>query len=91
MTEKYFPLKDEAWEDELFDEIQKGDRVWYKNNVGQVCKAKALMIGPMGWVCDRGNGQPVLVNEGSNYLGHTEGKDRQPDHFGHFMTKFGTD
>jgi hypothetical protein len=26
-----------------------------------------------------------VVNEGLNYLGHTEGKDRQPDHFGHFM------
>ena len=91
MTEKYFPLKDEAWEDELFDEIQKGDRVWYENPQGQTCKAKALMIGPMGWVCDRGNGQPVVVNEGDNYMGHTPAKDRQPVHFGHFMTKFGTD
>ena len=27
MSEEYFPLKDEAWEDELFDEIQKGDKV----------------------------------------------------------------
>jgi len=77
------------WEDELFDEIQKGDRVWYENPQGQTCKAKAMMIGPMGWVCDRGNGQPVVVNEGSNYLGHTEGKDRQPDHFGHFMNTQG--
>ena len=40
MTEKYFPLKDEAWEDELFDEIQKGDRVRYENPQGQTCKAK---------------------------------------------------
>ena len=79
------------WEDELFDEIQKGDRVWYENPQGQTCKAKAMMIGPMGWVCDRGNGQPVVVNEGSNYLGHTEGKDRQPDHFGHFMNTQGGD
>ncbi len=73
------------WTDELFEEIQKGDRVWYENPQGQTCKATARMRGPMGWVCDRGNGQPVVVNEGSNYLGHTEGKDRQPDHFGHFM------
>jgi hypothetical protein len=85
MPEKYFPLKDEAWEDELFDEIQKGDKVWYENNVGQVCKAKSVMIGPMGWVCDRGNGQPVVVNEGHNYLGHTPAKNRQPDHLGHFL------
>ena len=91
MPEKYFPLKDEAWTDELFDEIQKGDRVWYENNVGQVCKAKALMIGPMGWVCDRGNGQPVIINEGYNYLGHKPMKGRTPDHFGHFMNKFAND
>ena len=85
MSEKYFPLKDEAWEDELFDEIQKGDRVWYKNNVGQVCKAKAVMRGPAGWVCDMGNGQPIVVNEGYNYLGHAKGKNRQPDHLGEFL------
>ena len=73
------------WEDELFDEIQKGDKVWYENNVGQTCKAKAVMIGPMGWVCDIGNGQPVVVNEGHNYLGHKPAKNRQPDHLGHFL------
>jgi hypothetical protein len=49
------------WTDELYDEIQKGDKVWYENNVGQTCKAKAVMIGPMGWVCDIGNGQPLYV------------------------------
>ena len=46
-----------------------------------------MMIGPAGWVCDKGDGQPIVINEGSNYLGHTEGKDRQPDHFGHFMNQ----
>ena len=25
------------WTDELFDEIQKGDRVWYENEQGQTC------------------------------------------------------
>jgi len=49
------------------------------------------MIGPMGWVCDKGDGQPVVVNEGDNYLGHTPAKDRQPDHFGHFMNTHGAD
>jgi hypothetical protein len=44
-----------------------------------------MMIGPMGWVIDTGDGVPKVVNEGFNYLGHTEGKDRQPDHFGHFL------
>jgi len=79
------------WEDELFDEIQKGDKVWYENPQGQTHTAKALMIGPMGWVCDRGNGQPVVINEGDNYLGHKPAKGRQPDHFGHFMNQFGAD
>ena len=73
------------WTDEMFDEIQKGDRVWYENEQGQTCKGKAVMIGPMGWVLNTGNGQVKVVNEGYNYLGHTEGKDRQPDHLGHFL------
>ena len=90
MTEKNYPL-DGDWTDELFDEIQKGDKVWYENNVGQTCKAKAVMIGPMGWVCDRGNGQPVIINEGYNYLGHTPAKMRTPDHLGHFLNKFSND
>ena len=79
------------WEDELFDEIQKGDKVWYENPQGQTCKAKALMVGPMGWVCDKGDGQPIVVNEGANYLGHTPAEDREPDHFGHFMNTHGAD
>jgi len=79
------------WEDELFDEIQKGDKVWYETPQGQTHTAKALMIGPMGWVCDRGNGQPVVINEGANYLGHTPAEDRQPDHLGHFLNTHGAD
>ena len=82
------------WEDELFDEIQKGDKVWYCGDESDDTvygPAKAMMIGPMGWVCDKGGGQPIVINEGHNYLGHTEGKDRQPDHFGHFMNTHGAD
>ena len=30
MPEKYFPLKDEAWEDELFDEIQRATKFGMK-------------------------------------------------------------
>jgi hypothetical protein len=37
------------------------------------------------WVCDRGRGQPVVVNEGSNYLGHKQAKTRRPDHLGNFL------
>jgi hypothetical protein len=73
------------WQDELFDEIQKGDTVYYENPQGQTHKAKAIMQGPMGWVCDRGQGQPVIINEGHNYLGHSKGRNRQPDHLGKFL------
>ena len=41
MPERYFPLKDDAWEDELFDEIQKGDKVWNRTAQGQVRSGKA--------------------------------------------------
>ena len=75
------------WTDELFDEIQKGDQVWYENNVGQTCKGKAMMIGPAGWVLQLPNGQAQVDNEASNYLGHKPAKDRQPDHLGHFLNK----
>ena len=79
------------WEDELFDEIQKGDKVYYENQQGQTCKGKAVMIGPMGWVIDIGSGRPQVVNEGNNYLGHTPAKMRKPDHLGHFLNKFSND
>jgi len=52
------------WTDELFDEIQKGDKVWYETAQGQVRSGKAVMIGPMGWVIDTGAGEPKVVNEG---------------------------
>ena len=73
------------WEDELFDEIQKGDQVWYENEKGQTCKGKAMLLGPMGWVLKVRNGQPKVVNEGYNYLGHTPMPGREPDHLGHFL------
>jgi len=79
------------WTDEMFDEIQKGDKVWYCGTdedtvLGPV---KALMIGPMGWVCDKGDGVSIVVNEGHNYLGHTQSNHREPDHFGQFMNSIG--
>ena len=45
------------------------------------------MIGAMGWVLDTGAGEPKVVNEGYNYLGHKPAKDRTPDHLGHFLNK----
>jgi hypothetical protein len=56
------------WTDELFDEIQTGDKVWYQNPQGQTHTAKAKFRGPYGWVCDRGRGQPVVINEGQTIL-----------------------
>ena len=46
------------WTDELFDEIQKGDRVWYENEQGQTCKGKAMMIGRS----DAGQGRDDLCS-----------------------------
>ena len=45
------------------------------------------MVGPDGWVVND-EGVTVVVNEGNNYAGHTESKDREPDNFGHWMNKF---
>ena len=76
------------WEDELFDEIQKGDKVYYETEQGQTASGKAMLLGPMGWVLKTRNGQPKVVNEGYNYLGHTPAKMRTPDHLGHFLNRF---
>ena len=73
--------------DEAFSEIQKGDTVYYFNTRLQEHSGKAVMVGPEGWVIDN-EGTTVVVNEGNNYAGHTEGKDREPDNFGHWMNRF---
>ena len=73
------------WEDEMFDEIMVGDKVWYETPQGQTFTAKAKMRGPHGWVCDRGRGLPIVINEGSNYLGHKKARNRHPDHLGNFL------
>ena len=64
--------------DEAFTEIQKGDTVYYFNVRLQECS---------GWVISD-DGVTVVVNEGDNYAGHTKGKDREPDNFGHWMNRF---
>ena len=75
------------WQDELFDEIQKGDTVYYQSPQGETHKGKAVMQGPMGWVINIGDGVPMVVNEGHNYLGHSKGKVRTPDHLGAFLNQ----
>ena len=76
-------------EDEPFGGGPGGDKVWYQNPQGQTHTAKAKFRGPYGWVCDRGRGQPVVVNEGANYLGHKKARNRRPDHIGNFLSKRG--
>ena len=73
------------WTDELYDEIQSNDRVWYQTPQGQTKTAKAKFYGTYGWVCDRGQGQPVVVTDGVNYLGHKPAKNRKPDPIGRFL------
>ena len=70
--------------DEAFLEIQKGDKVYYFNKQLQEHSGKAFLYGPEGWVisCEHG---PVVVQEGNNYAGHTQGKNREDDHFGKFL------
>jgi hypothetical protein len=71
--------------DECFSEIQVNDKVYYFNAKLQECSGKALMRGPAGWVVVIEGGDTVVVNEGDNYCGHTEGKNREKDHLGEFL------
>ena len=71
--------------DECFSEIQVNDKVYYFNTKLQECSGKALMRGPAGWVVVIEGGDTVVVNEGDNYAGHTEGKKRVKDHLGEFL------
>ena len=71
--------------DECFSEIQVNDKVYYFNTKLQECSGTALMRGPAGWVVVIEDGNTVVVNEGDNYCGHTEGKKRVKDHLGEFL------
>ena len=73
------------WTHESFDEIQKGDTVYYETPQGQTHSGWAMLRGPAGWVLKTDNGLPKVVNDGYNYLGHTPAKNRQPDHLGAFL------
>ena len=80
-------LMSEGNRDESYSEIQKGDTVYYFNAQLQEHSGKAFLYGPAGWVIDN-KGITVVVNEGDNYSAHEEGKDREPDNFGHWMNRF---
>ena len=73
------------WTHESFDEIQKGDTVYYETPQGQTHSGRAMLRGPAGWVLKTTGGLPKVVNDGYNYLGHTPAKNRQPDHLGAFL------
>ena len=73
------------WSDECYDEIRKGDKVFYQNKQGQTHFGKAVLYGPAGWVisCDHGT---QVVGEGRNYLGHKPCKgERLDDYMGKFL------
>jgi len=70
--------------DECFSEIQVNDKVYYFNAQLQECSGTAIMVGPAGWVVSCENG-PVVVNEGDNYAGHTQGKERRKDFLGMWL------
>ncbi len=75
------------WTDECYDEIRKGDKVFYQNKQGQTHYGKAVLYGPAGWVikCDHG---AQVVGEGHNYLGHKPAKGkRDDDYFGKFLNQ----
>ena len=76
-----------SWEDECYDEIRKGDKVYYKNKQGQIHRGEAVLYGPAGWVlnCDHG---AAVVMEGENFMGHTKDKqgERLDDYMGKWLT-----
>ena len=37
------------WTDESFDEIQKGDTVYYETPQGQTHSGRGMLRGPAGW------------------------------------------
>ena len=73
------------WSDEFFDDIHKGDTIYYENERGQTHSGTAVMQGPMGWLIDIGHSIPKVVNEGYNYLGHSPNEEREKDWLGDFL------
>ena len=61
-------------EDECFDEIQKGDKVWYEDQQGETQSATAYKLTYRGMLCFNDKTEPVYVNEGHNYLAHQRGR-----------------
>ena len=53
---------------------KKATRYGMRRHKASKDQGKAVMLGPMGWVIDTGAGEPKVVNDGYNYLGHTPGK-----------------
>lgn len=56
------------WEDECFDEIEKGDLVYYKQENGSINKSIAHKLTFMGWILKNN----VTVNDNDNYCGHSK-------------------
>mgnify|MGYP005672650975 CR=1 FL=1 len=57
------------WKDELFDEIQKGDKVYYENQQGQTCKGKAVIIRSLASITAVVSSMNIPLQYRSNYTG----------------------
>ena len=73
----------------MYKDIQKGDMVYFSTPHTAQMKGKAVMLGPIGWVVNRGgkHGMPFVVTE-RNYIKHNKGRNRKPDHLGEFLSKY---
>ena len=74
----------------MYNDIQKGDTVYFSTPHTAQMKGKAVMLGPAGWVVNAGgkHGTPKVVSE-KNYIKHNKGRNRKPDHLGEWLSQDG--
>lgn len=71
------PTNSDTWENECFDEIQQGDRVFHQEeNSNQILSGTAVKRAVGGWLINDPTDPSgfSLVHEASNYLGHSPNK-----------------
>ena len=64
----------------MYDDIMVGYTVYFSTPHSKELKGKAVMLGPIGWVVNRGgrHGMPFVVSE-KNFIRFRKGKNRRPD------------
>ena len=64
----------------MYDDIMVGDTVYFSTPHSKELKGKAVMLGPIGWVVNKGgrHGMPFVVSE-KNFIRFRKGKNRRPD------------